>query len=72
MRKMTNFLRGSVRIRLNGAFPERFLNLCGTENFPFWDIERETPHTIFVTIPVLRLKRAREMAERLSIFDFLS
>lgn len=64
MRKIVNFLQGSVRIRVSGAFPERFLNLCGTENFRFWDVEQQDRQTFFVTIPRFRLSRAKELAGR--------
>ena len=28
LKRMVNALRGSVRLEVSGAFPERFLNLC--------------------------------------------
>lgn len=62
MRKIVNFLQGSVRIRVIGAFPERFLNLCGTENFRFWDVEQENRQTFVVTIPRFYLSRAKKIA----------
>lgn len=34
MQKIVNFLRGTVRLELTGAFPERFLNICAAENLP--------------------------------------
>ena len=33
------YLKGYVRIRLNGYSPERFLNLCRTRQIVIWDLE---------------------------------
>lgn len=37
-----NRLRGQVRIRVECAFPERVLNLCGVRDLAFWDLEWES------------------------------
>ena len=39
MQKLINFLRGSVRLEVTGAFPERFLNLCAQAGIGFWELE---------------------------------
>ena len=39
----TNFLRGSVLVRVECAYPERIMNLCSVHDIPFWDIRWETP-----------------------------
>ena len=36
---MVNALRGSVRLEVSGAFPERFLNLCAQRGIVFWNVE---------------------------------
>lgn len=64
MRKLANFLLGSVRILVTGPFPERFLNLCGEENLGFWDVEREGAGQLRVTIGTIFLKRARILANK--------
>ncbi len=64
MRKIIHFLAGSVQIRLEGPFPERFLNLCGTERIPFWNVARESAHVLRLTLPAWRLWQARALAER--------
>lgn len=64
MGKIIHFLLGSVRIRVTGAFPERFLNLCGMEGVRFWDVKQEDAHTLTLTLPGNRLKRGRELAGR--------
>lgn len=37
-----NRLRGQVRLRVECAFPERVLNLCGARDLAFWDLEWES------------------------------
>ncbi len=64
MRKIIHFLGGSAQIRLEGPFPERFLNLCGTARVPFWDVEREGGQVLRLTLPAWHIRRARALAER--------
>jgi len=40
-------LRGQVRVRVECAFPERVLNLCGARDLAFWDLEWES-ETAFI------------------------
>lgn len=40
MQKIVNFLRGHRAPGADGAFPERFLNICAAENLPFWQVEQ--------------------------------
>ena len=43
LNQIVNRLRGQVRVRVEAAFPERVLNLCGARNLAFWDLEWESP-----------------------------
>ncbi|WP_455582666.1 sporulation protein YqfD [Dysosmobacter sp.] len=43
LRKIVNRFQGQVRVRVEAAFPERVLNLCGARNLSFWDLEWEGP-----------------------------
>ena len=45
MRKLMNFIRGMVVLRVTGLFPERFINLCAQENIDFWAMEWLDEHT---------------------------
>ena len=38
MTGVLNRLRGQVRLRVECAFPERVLNLCGARDLAFWDL----------------------------------
>ncbi len=41
LNQIVNRLRGQVHVRVEAAFPERVLNLCGARNLSFWDLEWE-------------------------------
>ena len=64
MQKIVNFLRGTVRLELTGAFPERFLNICAAENLPFWQVEQPDEHTLRITLAGQDRRRAIEAAKR--------
>ena len=35
-----NFFRGQIHISIEGAYPERFINLCAQNGIAFWDLEQ--------------------------------
>lgn len=45
LKELVNRLGGQVRLRVESAFPERVLNLCGARNLSFWDLAWEGPTT---------------------------
>ena len=45
-RRMVNFLRGSIRLRVESPYPERVLNLCAAHEIPFWDLAWQSPVVI--------------------------
>ena len=64
MRKLINFMRGSVRLEVTGAFPERFLNLCAQRGVLFWAVEWREDKVLRVTVARRDLRRAQAMGER--------
>lgn len=48
--QIVNLLRGSVRLEVTGAFPERFLNLCAQRGAAFWAVEWPDSHTLRLTV----------------------
>ena len=64
MRKLMNFLRGMVILKLTGPFPERLINLCAQEGIDFWAMEWLDEHTVRLTTRRYTLKRFRELAQR--------
>ncbi|MBQ6540381.1 MAG: sporulation protein YqfD, partial [Oscillospiraceae bacterium] len=49
MERVTNYLRGSVRIRVRCRYPERFINICAKSGAEFWDMEREGEDLVLTT-----------------------
>lgn len=64
MQAIINFLRGSVRISITGAFPERFLNLCAQKSVAFWHLEWLDANTLRLRIARKDVKFLRTIAER--------
>lgn len=64
MRRLMNFLRGMVVVRLVGLFPERLINLCAQEGIEFWAMEWEDEHTVRFTTRRRTLGRLEELAQR--------
>ena len=48
--QIVNLLRGSVRLEVTGAFPERFLNRCAQRGASFWAVEWPDSHTLRLTV----------------------
>ena len=66
MQKVINFLRGSVRLEAEGAFPERFLNLCAQNGVAFWAVEWLETGRVALTVPRHDARRAQALGERAS------
>ena len=64
MRRLMNFLRGMVILRLTGPFPERLINLCAQEGIDFWAMEWLDENTVRLTTRRHTLARLRELARK--------
>lgn len=64
MQNWINFLRGSLRIKVTGAFPERFLNLCAQSGVIFWAPELPDQHTLHLRIARQEISRVKTLAQR--------
>ena len=64
MHKLINFMRGSVRLEVTGAFPERFLNLCAQRGVQFWGVEWREDRVLRITVTRRDLRRAEALGER--------
>lgn len=62
--RIVNLLRGSVRLVVTGAFPERFLNLCAQRGTAFWAVEWPESHTLRLTVAWRDRKGLEELARR--------
>lgn len=49
MERLTNYMRGSVRVRVRCKYPERFVNICADGGVEFWDMERQEDDIVFTT-----------------------
>ena len=50
LKRLINVLRGSVRLEVTGAFPERLLNLCAQKGIQFWNVEWLEPTRLRLTV----------------------
>lgn len=65
LEKVTNRLKGQVRICVTAAFPERVLNLCGTRNLVLWDVTWISPTEFECTLSRQDYAVLRRAAEKL-------
>ena len=64
MRRLMNFLLGTVRVRFTGPFPERLINLCAQNGVEFWGVEWPDERTVRLTLRRRGLKELEELAGR--------
>lgn len=59
MQSIINLARGSVRAEIQGAYPERFMNICAENDIGFWDLEHVDEVTLRVTMTIGDYKKMR-------------
>ena len=64
MKRLLNFLLGTLALTVCGPFPERLLNLCAQARIAFWAVEWPNEHTLRLTVRRSALKQLTELAER--------
>lgn len=64
MKKVVNYARGSVRLRAEGGFPERLINLCAQRGLTFWGVEWPGGEQLRMTLLRRDLAALEELAER--------
>lgn len=62
--RLVNALRGSVRLEVEGAFPERFLNLCAQRGILFWNVEWMETTRLRLTVTRRGSRQAAALGER--------
>lgn len=50
MEKLYNLARGTVRLEISGAEPERLLNFCAEKGIEFWDTSPKTEFCVCITV----------------------
>lgn len=63
-RKTINYLRGSVTVQVESAFPERVVNLCAAHAIPFWDLCWIDGTTFTIRTSSRALPRLRAVTEQ--------
>ena len=64
MQKVLNFFAGNIRLTIECAYPERFMNLCAAEAIGFWDLVRVDEVTIEVTMTLRAYKKLKPLLNR--------
>ena len=65
LNQIVNRLRGQVRVRVEAAFPERVLNLCGARNLAFWDMKWESENIFTCRLSRRDFRTLRRSAKKL-------
>ena len=61
MQGIVNFFAGKVRLQVECAYPERFMNLCAQNGIGFWDLLRIDEVTIEVTMTTRAYRKLRPL-----------
>ncbi len=64
MQSLVNRLQGQVRLEVEGAYPERFLNICAANGLPFWDLVYQSETCLHVSMTRKNYRRLPPFAER--------
>lgn len=64
LQRLVNALRGNVRLEVEGAFPERFLNLCAQRGILFWNVEWLEDTRLRLTVTRRGSRQATPLGER--------
>ncbi len=64
MLRWTNFLQGNILLRVTGAFPERFLNLCAQERIQFWAVQWPDGQTLLLRAVRRQEGKLNRLAQR--------
>ncbi len=64
MQSLVNRLQGQVYLEVEGAYPERFLNICAANSLPFWGLTYQSETCLHVSMTRKHYKRLAPFAER--------
>lgn len=62
--KMTNFATGYVKLRIEGFYIERFINICISKKILLHDIVRDKSTLLYAKVSINDYKRLREVAKK--------
>ena len=61
MDRAARLLRGTLRVRVESAFPERVLNLCGAHGIAFSDLRWESASALSFTVRAAERKKLERL-----------
>lgn len=61
---MLKYIIGHVKIKVEGMFVERFLNICISKKIFLWNIKRDKATVLYANIGINDYKRIREVAKK--------
>ena len=61
MDRAARLLRGTLRVRVESAFPERVLNLCGAHGIAFSDLRWESVSALSFTVRAAERKKLERL-----------
>lgn len=64
LQRLVNLVRGSVCLEVEGAFPERFLNLCAQRGILFWNVEWLEATRLRLTVTRRGCRQAMALGDR--------
>jgi len=65
MQRIVNFFAGHVRLEVECAYPERFMNLCAQNDISFWGLTRVDEITVHVTMTMKNYRKLKPLLEHL-------
>ena len=66
MTRVRHLLRGTVRLRMHGTSPERFLNLCALAGLDIWQVSSETNALLF-SMEIRDFRQCRPFAKKAGV-----
>ena len=66
MKRLINYLGGTVRLSVSGPYPERVINLCAQNRVDFWAVDWHDEHTVLFTVRHSGLKQVQMYAQRVN------
>lgn len=57
-----HYIKGYVRIKIEGYFIEKFINICTNKNIRIWNIKKESESVIYANIDIKDFKNMRKIA----------
>ena len=64
VRKILNYFTGYVKIKVEGFFIERFINMCISKKILLMNIEREKSTIMYANVGVDDYKKLKQIAKK--------